>query len=216
MAPTFLQSLVVRVPLLASSSCQLKQDTRSRSGRRFGRYLRRPALLPNRHRQNPVAIRPGLRKSWRFQRYLQRSGKRCRRQRSWWCVLSLFSRLHRGRFMRFPALLAAIFFVTYDTLKQTLPTPPHLAPVNHMLSASMGEVVRFLRSTDNRSLPIHQAACLIRVPTEVIKTRTQTSTYGPSVTSSWASAKQVLKADGFAGFYRGFSTTIIREVRTRW
>jgi len=91
---------------------------------------------------------------------------------------------------------AAVFFVTYDTLKQTLPTPPHLAPVNHMLSASVGEVV----------------ACLIRVPTEVIKTRTQTSTYGPLVTSSWASAKQVLKTDGFAGFYRGFFTTIIREI----
>jgi solute carrier family 25 S-adenosylmethionine transporter 26 len=45
-------------------------------------------------------------------------------------------------FTGFP-LLAAIFFVTYDTLKQTLPTPPHLAPVNHMLSASIGEVVRF-------------------------------------------------------------------------
>lgn len=149
MAPTFLQSLVVRVPLLAPSSCQLKQDTRSRSGRRFGRYLRRPALLPNRHRQNPVTIRPGPRKSWRFQRHLQRSWKRRRRQRSWWCVLCLFSRLHRGRFTRFPALLAAIFFVTYDTLKQTLPTPPHLAPVNHMLSASMGEVVRFLHWADN-------------------------------------------------------------------
>ena len=39
-------------------------------------------------------------------------------------------------------LSAAMFFVTYDTLKQTLPTPPHLAPVNHMLSASVGEVVR--------------------------------------------------------------------------
>lgn len=57
---------------------------------------------------------------------------------------------------------------------------------------------------------------MIRVPTEVIKTRTQTSTYGPSVTSSWASAKQVLKTDGFAGFYRGFFTTIIREVCTDW
>lgn len=55
---------------------------------------------------------------------------------------------------------------------------------------------------------------MIRVPTEVIKTRTQTSTYGPSVTSSWASAKQVLRTDGFAGFYRGFFTTILREVRT--
>lgn len=91
---------------------------------------------------------------------------------------------------------AAVFFVTYDTLKQVLPTPPHLAPINHVLSASIGEV----------------AACLIRVPTEVIKTRTQTSTYGPSVTSSWASAKKVMGTDGFAGFYRGFFTTVMREI----
>jgi len=32
---------------------------------------------------------------------------------------------------------AAVFFVTYDTLKQTLPIAP---PLNHMLSASVGEV----------------------------------------------------------------------------
>jgi hypothetical protein len=39
-------------------------------------------------------------------------------------------------------ILAAIFFATYDTLKRILPTSPHLAPVNHMLSATIGEVVR--------------------------------------------------------------------------
>jgi hypothetical protein len=52
--------------------------------------------------------------------------------------------------------LAAIFFVTYDTLKQTLPIPPHLAPVNHMLSASIGEVVRLLHwGGDWRSTTVH-------------------------------------------------------------
>jgi hypothetical protein len=40
------------------------------------------------------------------------------------------------------SVLAAIFFCTYDVLKRTLPTPPHLAPVNHMVSASVAEVVR--------------------------------------------------------------------------
>lgn len=39
-------------------------------------------------------------------------------------------------------ILAAVFFATYDTLKRILPTSPHLAPVNHMLSATIGEVVR--------------------------------------------------------------------------
>jgi hypothetical protein len=56
-----------------------------------------------------------------------------------------------------------------------------------------------------------QAACLIRVPTEVIKTRMQTSMYGAS-TSSFKAATLVLQHDGVRGFYRGFLTTIMREV----
>jgi hypothetical protein len=40
------------------------------------------------------------------------------------------------------SILAAVFFSAYDTLKRILPTPPHLAPINHMLSASIAEVVR--------------------------------------------------------------------------
>ena len=40
------------------------------------------------------------------------------------------------------SILAAVFFCIYDTLKRVLPTPPHLTPVNHMISASIGEVVR--------------------------------------------------------------------------
>ncbi|KAI6122508.1 S-adenosylmethionine transporter, partial [Pisolithus croceorrhizus] len=71
-----------------------------------------------------------------------------------------------------------------------------LAPLNHMISASVGEV----------------AACLIRVPTEVIKTRTQTSSYGSSVASSLAAAKLVLRNDGVKGFYRGFGITVMREI----
>ncbi|KAF8879891.1 S-adenosylmethionine transporter [Gymnopilus junonius] len=57
-------------------------------------------------------------------------------------------------------------FLTYDTMKKTLPLQENLAPLKHMISASVGEV----------------AACLVRVPTEVIKTRMQTSTYGFGIT----------------------------------
>jgi len=39
----------------------------------------------------------------------------------------------------------------------------------------------------------------------------QTSTYGAS-TSSFTAAKLVLHHDGVRGFYRGFWTTIMREV----
>lgn len=91
---------------------------------------------------------------------------------------------------------AAIFFCTYDTLKRTLPFPTELASVTHMVSASIGEV----------------AACLIRVPTEVIKTRMQTSTYGNLAKSSFAGAKRVLSDEGIRGFYRGFGSTIMREI----
>ena len=58
-----------------------------------------------------------------------------------------------------------------------------------------------------------QAACLIRVPTEVVKTRMQTSTYGSLAGSSLAAAKLVLSQEGLRGFYRCFGTTVMREVR---
>jgi len=65
-----------------------------------------------------------------------------------------------------------------------------------MVSASIAEV----------------AACLIRVPTEVIKTRMQTSTYGALGKSSLAAAKIVLAHNGWRGLYRGFGSTIMREI----
>ncbi|KAJ8691038.1 S-adenosylmethionine transporter [Pleurotus ostreatus] len=91
---------------------------------------------------------------------------------------------------------AAAFFSTYDTIKRHTPLEPHLAPLTHILAASVGEVV----------------ACLIRVPTEVVKTRMQTLAYGTQGHSSWSAAKLVLSNDGWRGFYRGFGITIMREI----
>ncbi|XP_073207145.1 mitochondrial S-adenosylmethionine carrier protein isoform X4 [Lepidochelys kempii] len=56
---------------------------------------------------------------------------------------------------------AAAFFVTYEFVKSVLATvtPLYLSPVTHMAAASSGEVV----------------ACLIRVPSEVVKQRAQVS-----------------------------------------
>jgi solute carrier family 25 S-adenosylmethionine transporter 26 len=50
---------------------------------------------------------------------------------------------------------------------------------------------------------------MIRVPTEVVKQRSQT---GAGV-GSWEVAKSVWTAGGLRGFYRGFGSTVAREVR---
>ncbi|XP_014107157.1 S-adenosylmethionine mitochondrial carrier protein isoform X3 [Parus major] len=56
---------------------------------------------------------------------------------------------------------AAAFFITYENVKSVLPhgSSSYLSPATHMVAASLGEVV----------------ACLIRVPSEVVKQRAQVS-----------------------------------------
>ncbi|CAE6468260.1 unnamed protein product [Rhizoctonia solani] len=89
---------------------------------------------------------------------------------------------------------AAIFFTTYSTLKQNLPLDA-THPLNHVVAASIGEV----------------AACLVRVPTEVVKSRTQTSAYGVGV-SSFGAFLRVAESEGLRGLYRGFGSTVMREI----
>lgn len=92
---------------------------------------------------------------------------------------------------------AAAFFVTYEELKKHIPAflPDNTPGLNHMLSASGGEFV----------------SCLIRVPTEVVKSRTQTGAYGAG-SSSLTTAINTLRYEGVRGFYRGFGITIAREI----
>ncbi|CAK6958681.1 S-adenosylmethionine mitochondrial carrier protein [Scomber scombrus] len=94
---------------------------------------------------------------------------------------------------------AAAFFVTYDYTKSLLGAggalaAPHAAPVTHMLAASLGEIV----------------ACLIRVPTEVVKQRTQAT---PSSTT-YQTLLATLREEGVRGLYRGYRSTVLRE--TLW
>ncbi|KAK7018656.1 S-adenosylmethionine transporter [Paramarasmius palmivorus] len=90
---------------------------------------------------------------------------------------------------------AAAFFSTYDFLKQNLPIST-TSPLNHIVAASAGEV----------------AACLIRVPTEVVKTRTQTASFGVINQSSLATLKLTVANDGLRGLYKGFGITVMREI----
>uniref|UniRef100_A0AAQ5X5Y6 Mitochondrial S-adenosylmethionine carrier protein n=1 Tax=Amphiprion ocellaris TaxID=80972 RepID=A0AAQ5X5Y6_AMPOC len=92
---------------------------------------------------------------------------------------------------------AAAFFVTYDCTKSLLSAggafaAPHVAPITHMLAASLGEIV----------------ACLIRVPTEVVKQRTQAS---PSSTT-YNMLLATLREEGVRGLYRGYGSTVLREI----
>ena len=93
-------------------------------------------------------------------------------------------------------LSAATFFVAYETLKPFLSTSLQTSPAaTHMLSASLAET----------------AACLIRVPTEVIKSRQQTLSYGEKV-STFQAFLAVGKEAGVRGYYRGFASTVGREI----
>ncbi|KZO92648.1 mitochondrial carrier [Calocera viscosa TUFC12733] len=102
---------------------------------------------------------------------------------------------------------AAAFFTTYEYLKRTLSLLPPLsddsaAPARHILAASLGEI----------------AACLVRVPTEVVKSAAQTGAYAHpelglgGAVGSLASARSLWRSEGVRGFYKGFGITVAREI----
>ncbi|XP_017480203.1 PREDICTED: S-adenosylmethionine mitochondrial carrier protein homolog [Rhagoletis zephyria] len=93
---------------------------------------------------------------------------------------------------------AAIFFCCYEGFKRYFSTTTGVinSPYVHMVSASCAEVL----------------ACLIRVPVEIAKQRRQTLGNTQKTT-----ALQILwrayKLEGLRrGLYRGFSTTVMREI----
>uniref|UniRef100_A0A7S2Y3T2 S-adenosylmethionine mitochondrial carrier protein n=1 Tax=Fibrocapsa japonica TaxID=94617 RepID=A0A7S2Y3T2_9STRA len=89
---------------------------------------------------------------------------------------------------------AALFFSSYEASKEwgTKTFDEKYAPLVHMGSASVGETV----------------ACLVRVPTEVVKQRMQTGQYG----SFREAVSTIMKTEGPGGFYTGYLTTVAREI----
>ncbi|XP_010880096.2 S-adenosylmethionine mitochondrial carrier protein isoform X2 [Esox lucius] len=92
---------------------------------------------------------------------------------------------------------AAAFFVTYESTKARLGargafSDPYITPVTHMLAASLGEIV----------------ACLIRVPTEVVKQRTQACLSS----NTYQVLLATLREEGVRGLYRGYRSTVLREI----
>jgi len=90
---------------------------------------------------------------------------------------------------------AALFFVSYESSKKmfnTMINNKKYEPVGHLIAASVGETL----------------ACLLRVPVEVVKQRTQSLKSATSIQSF----RDTLSSEGLGGFYRGFYSTVIREV----
>jgi len=88
---------------------------------------------------------------------------------------------------------AALFFVTYDSSKRVARSLGYEdTPMVHMAAASCGEVM----------------ACVVRVPVEILKQRRQVSLGG----SALEILKQTIKTEGIGGMYRGYFTTVLREV----
>ncbi|KAH7097650.1 S-adenosylmethionine transporter [Auriculariales sp. MPI-PUGE-AT-0066] len=90
---------------------------------------------------------------------------------------------------------AAMFFVSYEKLKRVLPTSPGFEYVSEIVAASASETF----------------ACLVRVPTEVVKQRTQAQRNNTRH-SAFTVARAVASTDGWRGFYRGFGATVLREI----
>lgn len=63
----------------------------------------------------------------------------------------------------------------------------------HILAASTGEIV----------------SCIVRVPYEIIKMRAQTSREKLKI---FETARSIVAVEGFAGLYRGFTSTVARDV----
>lgn len=92
---------------------------------------------------------------------------------------------------------ASLFFLTYESSKRQLKTHTGVPDgVVHMISASLGEI----------------AACSIRVPAEVIKQRAQASQHASSLSALRAILANTSGEGVFRGLYRGWSTTIMREI----
>mmetsp|Transcript_36844 Transcript_36844/g.82551 ORF Transcript_36844/g.82551 Transcript_36844/m.82551 type:complete len:285 (-) Transcript_36844:71-925(-) len=88
---------------------------------------------------------------------------------------------------------AGLFFCAYETFKPLLQDAFGFSPaLAQMAAASSAEVV----------------ACLVRVPTEVVKQRMQTGLEK----SALAAVPGIVKTEGVAGLYSGFGVTVFREI----
>lgn len=91
---------------------------------------------------------------------------------------------------------ASLFFICYDQGKRFLPDLGFSSTLSHMISASIGEV----------------AACSVRVPSELVKQRVQAGQHSRSFHALKAILSNFSGEGSIRGLYRGYGTTILREI----
>nr|CAD7396241.1 unnamed protein product [Timema cristinae] len=110
---------------------------------------------------------------------------------------------------------AGIFFCTYDTVKSRLSphASPGFQPLVHMGAACCGEVVSCLAKVPTevkatvhtfKTLLIDQVAC-----PQVVKQRSQAAAHP---TTPFIILQTTLHSEGLRGMYRGFASTVLREI----
>ena len=88
---------------------------------------------------------------------------------------------------------AGLFFCTYETTKPLLERATGNAAQGQVVAASVAETM----------------ACLVRVPTEVVKQRMQTG----MEKSALEAVPKILRTEGLiGGLYSGFGVTVMREI----
>ncbi|KAA3681799.1 solute carrier family 25 (mitochondrial S-adenosylmethionine transporter), member 26 [Paragonimus westermani] len=87
---------------------------------------------------------------------------------------------------------AATFFLTYEAVKQTTRSAGWESVSSSITAACLAEV----------------AACIVRVPCEVLKQRAQNS---PNLVVRRLFL-QIIRTEGLRGLYRGYTSTVLREV----
>ncbi|XP_050548846.1 S-adenosylmethionine mitochondrial carrier protein-like [Daktulosphaira vitifoliae] len=91
-------------------------------------------------------------------------------------------------------LTAGLFFGTYDGFKnQFSNVPSNLVPIVQMSGSVVGEVV----------------CCITKVPIEIVKQRRQASPVQESIAKI---IKNAYRGEGICGLYRGFWSTVYRDV----
>jgi len=89
---------------------------------------------------------------------------------------------------------AALFFSTYETVKPL---------ARSVLSDDRPVAVQGIAASSGECM-----ACLVRVPTEIVKQRMQTG----QIASLQEGARNIMSTEGISGFYRGYFTTVSREI----